>query len=116
MFLNSHGTFDVNSSVIFIGIQVEDHVPLPASVVTIHNFSIVLESFCVGRFLMRLSCDDSPLIVTGNIIGILTFDGAIFISMQFYANSTRNADRNLREMGATLESFVSIEVYPALAA
>ena len=75
MFLNSHGTFDVNSSVIFIGIQVEDHVPLPASVVTIHNFSIVLESFCVGRFLMRLSCDDSPLIVTGNIIGILTFDG-----------------------------------------
>ncbi|PVH76333.1 hypothetical protein DL98DRAFT_657554 [Cadophora sp. DSE1049] len=52
----------------------------------------------------RLSCDDSLLSVTGNIIGILTFAGALFISIQVYAHSMRNAEWTLREMRATLES------------
>ncbi|KAI0384270.1 hypothetical protein F5Y04DRAFT_249405 [Hypomontagnella monticulosa] len=51
-----------------------------------------------------LSCEDSPLSVTGNIVGILTFVSAILISAQVYFNSMRNADRNIRDLMATFES------------
>lgn len=51
-----------------------------------------------------LSCVDSPLSVTGNVIGILTFLGALLITIQVYVNSMRNAERNLAEM---MESFQS---------
>ncbi|KAF2664600.1 hypothetical protein BT63DRAFT_93482 [Microthyrium microscopicum] len=46
----------------------------------------------------NLSCSDSPLSVTGNIIGILTFAGALVISIQVYYNSMINANRNTLEM------------------
>ena len=36
--------------------------------------------------------------MTGNIIGILAFFGAIVISTQVYVNAMRNADRNIFEM------------------
>ncbi|KAF8847882.1 hypothetical protein BDZ45DRAFT_754427 [Acephala macrosclerotiorum] len=51
-----------------------------------------------------LSCGDSPLSITGNVIGILTFVGAILISTQVYLNSIRNADRNIFEMTNKLQS------------
>jgi hypothetical protein len=51
-----------------------------------------------------LSCNDSPLSVTGNIIGILTFAGAILISIQVYVNAMRNAERNMFEMTDTFRS------------
>lgn len=54
----------------------------------------------------RLSCDDSPLSITGNIIGILTFAGAIAISIQVYFNAMRNADQHMEEMMYTFESRV----------
>ncbi|KAL5325195.1 hypothetical protein ACEPPN_006319 [Leptodophora sp. 'Broadleaf-Isolate-01'] len=52
----------------------------------------------------NLSCSDSPLSVTANIIGILTFAGALMISAQVYFNSMRNAERNITEMVSTLQS------------
>jgi hypothetical protein len=54
----------------------------------------------------RLSCGDSPLSITGNVIGILTFASAILISIQVYYNSMRNADGNIFEMTNTLQSRV----------
>ncbi|KAN0099846.1 hypothetical protein V8E51_013621 [Hyaloscypha variabilis] len=53
-----------------------------------------------------LSCGDSPLSVTGNVIGILTFAGALIISIQVYINSIRNADRRMCDMTDTLRSRV----------
>ena len=53
-----------------------------------------------------LSCSDSPLSITGNVIGILTFAGALMISIQIYMNSMRNADRNIFEMTETFRSRV----------
>lgn len=41
----------------------------------------------------RLSCGDSPLSITSNIVGLLTFVAAIFISVQFHINSIRSADQ-----------------------
>ena len=53
-----------------------------------------------------LSCEDSPLSVTGNIIGILTFAGALMISIQVYVNAMMNADRNMFEITNTFRSRV----------
>jgi hypothetical protein len=51
-----------------------------------------------------LSCNDSPLSVTGNVIGILTFASAILIGMQVYVNAMRNAERNMFEMTDTFRT------------
>ncbi|PVH68876.1 hypothetical protein DL98DRAFT_599142 [Cadophora sp. DSE1049] len=51
-----------------------------------------------------ISCSDSPLSVTGNVIGILTFVGAFLVTVQVYFNSMRNAERNIHEMTETLHS------------
>ena len=53
-----------------------------------------------------LSCGDSPLSITGNVIGILTFAAALLISIQVYVNSMRNADRNILELTETFRSRV----------
>lgn len=52
------------------------------------------------------SCRDSALSVTGNVIGILTFAGAVLISVQVYINSIRNAEGNLKEATETFRSRV----------
>ncbi|KAH7310933.1 hypothetical protein BKA65DRAFT_161432 [Rhexocercosporidium sp. MPI-PUGE-AT-0058] len=50
-----------------------------------------------------LSCSDSPLSVTANIIGILTFTGALMISTHVYFDKMINAERNILEMMSMLE-------------
>jgi hypothetical protein len=50
----------------------------------------------------NLSCGDSPLSITGNVIGILTFVSAIIIALQVYVDSMRNAESKLKEMEDTL--------------
>jgi hypothetical protein len=52
----------------------------------------------------KLSCADSALSITGNVIGILTFVGAALISILVYLNSLRNADREIYIMSRRLES------------
>ena len=51
----------------------------------------------------RLSCADSALSITGNVIGILTFVGAAIISIQVYLNLMRNATREIDIMLRRLE-------------
>lgn len=55
----------------------------------------------------RLSCADSPLSITGNVIGILTFVGAAIISLQIYLNSLRNANEEIYIMSRRLESKIA---------
>jgi hypothetical protein len=50
----------------------------------------------------NLSCGDSPLSITGNVIGILTFVSAIIIALQVYIDSMRNAESKLKDMEDTL--------------
>ena len=45
---------------------------------------------------------DSPLSVTGNVIGILIFVSTRMIYIQVHVNSVRNADRRSFEMANTL--------------
>jgi hypothetical protein len=55
----------------------------------------------------RLSCTDSALSITGNVIGILTFVGAAIISIQVYLNSIRNATWEISIMSRRLESRIA---------
>jgi hypothetical protein len=54
-----------------------------------------------------LSCADSALSITGNVIGILTFVGAAIISIQVYLNSVRNATREISIMMHRLQSRIA---------
>jgi hypothetical protein len=77
-------------------LRLEHRFPCP-------QFEIMSTPACVSCQ-ESLSCDDSPLSVTGNIIGILTFAGAIAISIQVYFNAMKNADRQIFEMMYTFRS------------
>ncbi|KIN05379.1 hypothetical protein OIDMADRAFT_177567 [Oidiodendron maius Zn] len=55
----------------------------------------------------RLSCADSALSITGNVIGILTFVGAAIISIQVYLNSIRNATQEIFIMMHRLQSRIA---------
>ncbi|OQE46364.1 hypothetical protein PENCOP_c001G00340 [Penicillium coprophilum] len=44
-----------------------------------------------------LSCDDSPLSTTGNIIGILTLAYAISVTVMIYTNRILDAEKGMRE-------------------
>lgn len=44
-----------------------------------------------------LSCDDSPLSITGNVVGILTFAVALVLGAQAYFNSLRSARMDIYE-------------------
>jgi hypothetical protein len=50
-----------------------------------------------------LSFKDSPLSTTGNVLGILTFAAAIYVSVLVYVNSMRSASKRLRDMVEGLE-------------
>jgi len=52
--------------------------------------------------LESLSCDDSPLSITGNVVGILTFAVALILGAQAYFNSLRNASMDIYEMDREL--------------
>ncbi|KAJ5384034.1 hypothetical protein N7517_001945 [Penicillium concentricum] len=57
-----------------------------------------------------LSCDDSPLSTTGNIIGILTLAYAIFVTAIFYATRILDAEKDLQEFGHRfLDEFTAFE-------
>jgi hypothetical protein len=51
----------------------------------------------------ELSCDDSPLSVTGSIIGILTLAYAILATIAFLTTSLAGAAREKRQFAARLE-------------
>jgi len=50
-----------------------------------------------------LSCEDSPLSTTGNVLGILTFAAAIYVSVLVYVNSMRSASKRYSDMLERLE-------------
>lgn len=52
----------------------------------------------------ELSCADSPLSTTGNIIGILTLAYAVFVTVAFQANALANVDKEIKELGLRLEA------------
>lgn len=52
----------------------------------------------------ELSCADSPLSTTGNIIGILTLAYAILVTIVFQANALANVDKEIKELGPRLEA------------
>ncbi|KAL2844079.1 hypothetical protein BJY01DRAFT_248324 [Aspergillus pseudoustus] len=54
----------------------------------------------------ELSCDDSPLSMTGSIIGILTFAYAIAITAIFYANAFLSAETERGQFQSRLKSEV----------
>ena len=50
-----------------------------------------------------LSCNDSPLSITGNIIGILTFIYAVGLGLRYYTNLVRNAMDDIYVLIDTLQ-------------
>lgn len=57
-----------------------------------------------------LSCADSPLSITGNVVGILTLAYAIIITVLYRLQELRNADQDSRRIFRELEKeFVSQE-------
>lgn len=50
----------------------------------------------------RLNCSDSPLSITGNIIGILTFAYATLATVVYYLVAISNSDRDLNRLRDTL--------------
>jgi hypothetical protein len=63
-------------------------------------------------------CGDSPLSVTGNVVGILTFALAMAASIIAFTSVTRNAPKDIKEsrevLNAALEHMDSIKVYETL--
>jgi hypothetical protein len=53
--------------------------------------------------ILELSCDDSPLSVTGSIIGILTLAYAILATIVFLTTSLAGASQEKRQFAARLE-------------
>lgn len=48
-------------------------------------------------------CDDSPLSITSNILGILTFAAGLFLSFAAFVTITRNASNEIQDLYTTLD-------------